>query len=101
MSEAHRHPFGAVDFADGTPAAGGAPAAAVVIPANASCALSVSLSWTATSTMARGGSVKLMDPLPSEAISSVPEVANRTPFAFVVDSLLVRATDYSVGHRDR
>src|ERR1700691_2418821 len=29
-----------LDFADGTPAAGGAPAAAVVIPANASCALS-------------------------------------------------------------
>jgi hypothetical protein len=44
---------------------------------------------------------KLMHPLPSKAISSVPELANRTPFAFVVDSLLVRATDYSVGHRDR
>jgi hypothetical protein len=44
---------------------------------------------------------KLMDPLPSKAISSVPELASRTPFAFVVDSLLVRATDYCVGHRDR
>jgi hypothetical protein len=44
---------------------------------------------------------KSMDPLPSKAISSVPELANRTPFAFIVDSLLVRATDYSVDHRDR
>src|SRR6476659_1217756 len=42
-----------------------------------------------------------MDPLPSKAISSMPELASRTPFAFVVDSLLVRATDYCVGHRDR
>jgi hypothetical protein len=44
---------------------------------------------------------KLMDPLSGEAISAMPELANGTPFAFVVDSLLVRATDYSVGHRDR
>jgi hypothetical protein len=47
------------------------------------------------------GLVKLMDSLLGKSISSVPELANRTPFAFVVDSLLVRATDYSVGHRDR
>jgi hypothetical protein len=44
---------------------------------------------------------KLMDRLPYKPISSVPKLANRTPFAFVVDSLLVRAADYSVGHRDR
>src|SRR5438876_12320742 len=44
---------------------------------------------------------KLMDLLPYKAISSVPKLANRTPFAFVIDSFLVRAADYSVGHRDR
>src|SRR6266700_2746331 len=44
---------------------------------------------------------KLMDLLSYKAISSVPKLANRTPFAFVVDSFLVRAADYSVGHRDR
>jgi hypothetical protein len=44
---------------------------------------------------------KLMDLLPYKAIYSVPKLANRTPFAFVVDSFLVRAADYSVGHRDR
>jgi len=44
---------------------------------------------------------KLMDLLPYKAISSVPKLANRTPFAFVVDSFLVGAADYSVGHRDR
>ena len=46
-------------------------------------------------------SQKLMDPLPRKAISSVPKLANWAPFAFVVDSLLVRAADYAVGHRDR
>ena len=44
---------------------------------------------------------KLMDLLPYKPISSLPKLANRTPFAFVVDSFLVRAADYSVGHRDR
>ena len=44
---------------------------------------------------------KLVDPLPRKAISSVPKLANWTPFAFVVDSFLVRAADYGVGHRDR
>src|SRR5579863_4016172 len=44
---------------------------------------------------------KLIDPLPRKAISSVPKLANWTPFAFVVDSFLVRAADYGVGHRDR
>jgi hypothetical protein len=44
---------------------------------------------------------RLIDSLPRKAISSVPELANRTPFALVVDSLLVRATDYPVGHHDR
>src|SRR6266851_5883495 len=44
---------------------------------------------------------RLMDLLPYKPISYVPKLANRTPFAFVVDSFLVRAADYSVGHRDR
>jgi hypothetical protein len=44
---------------------------------------------------------QLMNPLTRKTISSVPELANRTPFTFVVDSLLVRTTDYCVGHRDR
>ena len=43
---------------------------------------------------------KLMDLLPGKAISSVPKLANRTPIAFVIDSFLVRAADYAVGHRD-
>ena len=46
-------------------------------------------------------SQKLVDPLPRKAISSVPKLANRAPFAFVVDSFLVRAANYAVGHRDR
>src|ERR1700722_944794 len=44
---------------------------------------------------------KLIDPLPRKAISSVPKLANWTPFAFVVDSFLVRAADYGVRHRNR
>src|SRR5258708_76992 len=44
---------------------------------------------------------KSMDLLPGKTISSVPKLANRTPFAFVIDSFLVRAANYSVGHRDR
>ncbi len=46
-------------------------------------------------------SQKLVDPLPGKAILSVPKLANRAPFAFVVDSFLVRAANYAVGHRDR
>jgi hypothetical protein len=56
--------------------------------------------WVTSFSRKRRPAVKLMDSLPGEAIAPVPELANRTPFAFVVDSLLVRATDYSVGHRD-
>ena len=42
-----------------------------------------------------------MDSLPHKAISSVPKLANRTPFAFVIDSFLVRAADYAIGHYDQ
>jgi hypothetical protein len=42
-----------------------------------------------------------MDPLSRKSISTVPKHANWTPFAFVVDSLLVRAADYAIGHYDR
>src|SRR5882762_4471973 len=44
---------------------------------------------------------KSMDHLPRKAISSVPKLASRTPFAFVVDSLLVRAADDAVRHNHR
>src|SRR4029453_6195579 len=46
-------------------------------------------------------SQKLMDPMSRKAISSVPKLANRAPFAFVVNPFLVRTADYAVGHRDR
>jgi len=42
-----------------------------------------------------------MNSLPRKTISSVPELANRTPFAFVIDSLLMRAANYAIGHYDR
>jgi len=42
-----------------------------------------------------------MHPLPRKSISTVPEHAHGTPFAFVVDSLLVGAADYAIGHCDR
>jgi hypothetical protein len=41
-----------------------------------------------------------MDPLPGKSISTVPEYAHWTPFAFVIDSLLVWAADYAIGHYD-
>jgi hypothetical protein len=44
---------------------------------------------------------ELMNTLPRKSISSVPKRANWTPFTFVVDSLLVGATNYAIGHRDR
>ena len=44
---------------------------------------------------------KLVDPLARKAISSVPKLANWTPFAFVVDSFLVGTANYGIGHRDR
>ena len=46
-------------------------------------------------------SQNLIERLPRKAISSVPKYANRTPFAFVVNSCLVWTADYAVGHRDR
>src|SRR5580700_290746 len=42
-----------------------------------------------------------MDPLPGKTIPSVPELANRTPFAVVVNAFLVRAADDGVSHRNR
>jgi hypothetical protein len=42
----------------------------------------------------------LIDRPPRKAISPVPKLAKRTPFAFVVNSFLVRTADYAVGHRD-
>jgi len=46
------------------------------------------------------GSENLIDRLPRKTISSVPKLAKRTPFAFIVNSFLVRTADYAVGHRD-
>jgi len=46
-------------------------------------------------------SENLIDRLPRKAISSVPKLANWTPFTFVIDPLLVRTTDYGVCHCDR
>src|SRR5262249_4055890 len=42
----------------------------------------------------------LIDRLPRKAISSVPKLAKRTPFAFVINSFLVWTADYAIGHRD-
>ncbi len=42
-----------------------------------------------------------MDHLAGKAIAPVPERADRTPLAFVVDAFLVRAADDAVDHRDR
>ncbi len=42
-----------------------------------------------------------MYPLPCKAISSVPKLANWTPFAFVIDPFLVRTPNYAIRHRDR
>src|SRR5262245_47159343 len=50
--------------------------------------------------LADTSSKNLMNHLPRKAISSVPKLASWTPFTFVVDSLLVRAADYGVCHRD-
>ena len=46
-------------------------------------------------------SAKLMDPLSRKSISTMPKHTNRTPFALVIDPLLVRATDYAIGHCNR
>src|ERR1700724_1820003 len=42
----------------------------------------------------------LMYRLPCKPISSVPKLANRTPFAVVIDSFLVRTANYGIGDRD-
>jgi hypothetical protein len=41
----------------------------------------------------------LMHRLPCKPISSVPKLANRTPFAVVIDSFLVRTANYPIGDR--
>jgi hypothetical protein len=41
-----------------------------------------------------------MDPLPRKPISSVPKFANWAPFAFVIDSFLVRTPNYAIGNGD-
>src|SRR5262249_23596841 len=43
----------------------------------------------------------LVKHLSRKAISTMPEIANWTPFAFVIDSFLVWATDYAACHYDR
>jgi hypothetical protein len=45
-------------------------------------------------------SAKLMYPLSRKAISSVPKLAYWTPFAFVIDSFLVRTPNYAIRHCD-
>ena len=45
--------------------------------------------------------IKLIESLSRKAISTVPELANRTPFALVVDTFLMRTADYCVSHRNR
>ena len=41
-----------------------------------------------------------MHSLPCKPVSSVPELANRTPFAVVIDSFLVRTANYAIADRD-
>src|SRR5262249_43507496 len=43
----------------------------------------------------------LLNHFPGEAIAPAPELADRAPFAFVVDPFLVRAADDATRHRDR
>src|SRR6266404_4887560 len=42
-----------------------------------------------------------MKHLPRKAIASTPELANRAPFPVIIDSVLVGATNYAIGHYDR
>jgi hypothetical protein len=42
----------------------------------------------------------LMHPLSCKPIAPVPKLANRTPLALVIDSLLVRTANYAIGDRD-
>ena len=42
----------------------------------------------------------LMHPLSCKPIEPVPKLANRTPLALVINSLLVRTANYAIGHRD-
>ena len=41
-----------------------------------------------------------MHPLSCKPIASVPKLANRTPLALVIDSLLVRTANYAIADRD-
>ena len=43
---------------------------------------------------------KSMDPLPRKPISSVPKCTNWAPFAFVIDSFLMRTPNYAIGNGD-
>ena len=43
----------------------------------------------------------LMHHPPRKAIASTPELANRAPFPLVIESFLMGAPDYTVGHYDR
>src|SRR5258706_1102908 len=42
-----------------------------------------------------------MKHLPRKAIASTPELTNRAPFSVVIDSFLVGAANYTIGHHDR
>jgi len=42
-----------------------------------------------------------MKHLPRKAITSTPELANRAPFPLVIESFLMGAPNYTVGHYDR
>jgi len=42
-----------------------------------------------------------MHHLPRKAIASTPKLANRAPFPLVIESFLMGAPDYTVGHYDR
>src|SRR6266849_1016993 len=44
--------------------------------------------------------LNLMHPLSCKPITSVPKLANRTPFAVVIDSFLVRTANYAIGDCD-
>jgi hypothetical protein len=45
--------------------------------------------------------VNSIEKLPRKAVASTSELANRAPFPMVINSFLVGAADYAVGHCDR
>jgi hypothetical protein len=48
----------------------------------------------------RRPATKFNAPVVLQTDHAVPKLANRTPFALVIDSLLVRTANYSIGDRD-